>query len=130
MNLYHITSREAWIEATRRGSYRAASLEAEGFIHCSTAAQVLPVARQFYGGQRGLVLLVIEPRRLEAEVRWERSNAPEGVPEEASFPHVYGEINLEAVVQTLDFEPDVRGEFALPALPSEAGPGSSRQDDR
>ena len=52
MNIYHITSRGAWIEATRNGSYAADSLESEGFIHCSTAAQVLPVARQNFYGDR------------------------------------------------------------------------------
>ena len=42
--IYHITSRRAWREAQQRGDYRVASLETEGFIHCSTDAQILPVA--------------------------------------------------------------------------------------
>ena len=121
MNIYHITTRKAWIDATRSGSYTAASLEAEGFIHCSTAAQLLPVARQFYRGQAGLVLLVIDTRRLSAEVKWERAAALEGVSEVATFPHVYGPIGLEAVVQSIDFEPNGDGEFSLPPLPAENG---------
>ena len=121
MNLYHITSRQAWIDATRNGAYTAPSLESEGFIHCSTAAQVLPVARNFFAGQTGLVLLVIDSRRLESEVKWESAAPPDGVAEGATFPHIHGPIALEAVVQVLDFEPDGRGEIALPPLPSENG---------
>jgi len=53
VNIYHITSRSAWIDATRSGVYIAPSLQAEGFIHCSTATQILPVARQFYTVRSG-----------------------------------------------------------------------------
>ena len=125
MIIYHITSREAWMDATRDGSYSAPSLLAAGFIHCSTAAQILPVARQFYGGQRGLVLLAIDTRRLSAEVKWERSLPPEGIPEGATFPHIHGEIGLDAVIQSIDFEPNGDGEFNLTELPAETGSAGS-----
>jgi uncharacterized protein (DUF952 family) len=119
VNIYHITPRKNWIDATRTGSYTASSLASEGFIHCSTAAQLLPVARTFYHGQTGLVLLVIDSRRLTAKLRWEGAPAPEGLPAEATFPHVYGPIGLEAVTKTIDFEPNGDGEFTLPPLPQE-----------
>ena len=122
MMIYHITSRKAWIDATRNGAYTAPSLQTEGFIHCSTAAQVLPVARGFFAGQTGLVLLAIDTRRLESEVKWESAAPPDGVAEGVTFPHIYGPIALDAVVQVLDFEPNARGEFALPPLSSESGP--------
>ena len=41
--IYHLTSRRDWNEAQKSGEYRAESLESEGFIHCSTETQVLPV---------------------------------------------------------------------------------------
>ena len=46
--IFHITPRTAWDEAQQRGNYRAESLATEGFIHCSTISQVLPVAENFY----------------------------------------------------------------------------------
>ncbi|HET6845912.1 MAG TPA: DUF952 domain-containing protein [Anaerolineales bacterium] len=119
MNIYHITSRGAWIEATRAGRYQADSLESEGFIHCSTAGQVIPVAQQFYRGQTGLVLLVIDTQKLESPVRWEQSAPPPGIDKVAAFPHVYGPINLSAITASLDFEPDAAGEFKLPSLPED-----------
>src|SRR5512140_3134097 len=117
MNILHVTSRKAWIDATRAGQYSAPSLESEGFIHGSTLKQVLPVAAKYYKGQPGLVLLEIDPKRLTSELKWESPTGgpPPGVPEDESFPHIYGPINLEAIVQVLDFEPNSSGDFALPA---------------
>ena len=53
--LCHICTASEWEAAQASGIYRAASLETEGFIHCSTLAQVLPVANSFYKDQDGLV---------------------------------------------------------------------------
>lgn len=119
MNIYHIASRTDWVAATRAGQYVAPSFASDGFIHCSTAAQVVPVAEKFYNGQTGLVLLVIDPERLVADLKWEPSAEgapPPGVPADDSFPHIYGPINLDAVVQIVDFEPAADGNFAPPTL--------------
>ncbi len=123
MNLVHITTRKAWIDATRLGQYSAPSLETEGFIHASTISQVLPVASRFYKGQTGLVLLEIDPKRLACQLKWEApvGATPPGVPEGDAFPHIYGPINLDAVLQVLDFEPRENGEFSLPSSLSPGG---------
>lgn len=115
--IYHITSRSAWNEARERGEYRAQSLETEGFIHCSTEEQVVPVAQKFYSGQRDLLLLVIEPGLLESNLKWEPPSGgapPPGVPEGDLFPHVYGPINLDAVVKVFDLEASPDGKYSLP----------------
>ena len=118
MNIIHITSRLAWDDARQAGRYIAPSLKSEGFIHCSTVAQVLPVAEKYYPGQTGLVLLVIDPARLDSAVKWEppaEGAPPPGVPAGDAFPHIYGPINLDAVVETLDLEPGPNHHFSLPA---------------
>jgi uncharacterized protein (DUF952 family) len=117
--IYHITSRRAWQEAQQRGEYRAESLESEGFIHCSTRTQVLPVAEKFYKGQSGNVLLIIDPSLLASELRWEPPSGgapPPGVPEGESFPHVYGPIHLDAVVKVYDLETNPDGSYTTPAF--------------
>ena len=113
--IYHITSRSAWNEARERGDYRAESLETEGFIHCSTESQVVPVAERFYAGLSDLLLLVIEPARLASDLKWEPpagGTPPPGIPEGDLFPHVYGPINLDAVVQVLDLQANPDGKFS------------------
>ena len=112
-----MTTRKQWIEATRLGEYSVPSLQTDGFIHASTISQVLPVAAKFYKGLSGLILLEIDPKRLNSEVKWEppTGGPPPGVPEGDAFPHIYGPVNLDAVTQVVDFDPDENGEFHLPA---------------
>jgi uncharacterized protein (DUF952 family) len=115
--IYHITSRMAWNQARTRGDYRAESLETEGFIHCSTEDQVVPVAENFFKGQDGLLLLVIEPDLLTSDLKWEPpagGTPPPGVQEGDLFPHIYGPINLEAVVRVFDLQSQPDGKYGFP----------------
>ena len=116
--IYHITSRAAWSEALERGDYRAESLETEGFIHCSTQEQVLPVTEKYYRGQGSLLLLVIEPERLTSDLKWEppAGGTLPGVPEGDLFPHIYGPINMEAVVGVFDLESQPDGKYSFPQI--------------
>lgn len=116
--IYHIAERGAWIEAKARGSYRPPSLASEGFIHCSRREQLLAVANDFYRGQAGLLLLRIDEDKLIAELRWEAPAHPQAesaaaTSREASFPHIYGPLNLEAVIGVYDFVESEDG-YALP----------------
>jgi uncharacterized protein (DUF952 family) len=111
--ILHITTKSAWDAAQSAGKYSAPSLDTEGFIHCSTADQVVAVAERFYAGQRGLVLLILDAKRIRSEVRYEPGTDK---PNEL-FPHVYGTINLDAVTRVVeDFDPDPSGKWILPPL--------------
>ena len=100
----HIGARRAWQAAQPKAGYRGDTLETEGFIHCSKAEQVLETANRYYRGRQDLVLVWIDPQRVKAEIRWEASG-------EQVFPHIYGPLNLEAVVAAFDFHPDPDGRF-------------------
>ena len=118
--IYHITSRTEWGNARQRGEYRAPSLETEGFIHCSTSAQVVPVAQNFYRGKSELLLLFIDETLLSSSLRWEPpagGTPPPGVPEGDPFPHIYGPINLNAVVRAVDLETGPDGHYQFPVEP-------------
>jgi uncharacterized protein (DUF952 family) len=81
-------------EGTGRREYRPPSLETEGFIHASRPEQIMGVTNRFYRGNPELLLLVLDLRRLHAEVRWETADGE-------VYPHVYGPINLEAIAAVL-----------------------------
>lgn len=106
--IYHITAREDWEAALDEGVYLADSLQSDGFIHCSTGAQVFDTANLWFAGQRGLLLLEILPEQTGAEIRYE------GVPGGALFPHLYGPLPLAAVTRVLRLEPDADGQFTQP----------------
>jgi uncharacterized protein (DUF952 family) len=107
--ILHCTRRVAWEAAVARGAYVAPSLEQQGFIHFSTAEQLLPVADVLFRGQSGLVLLCVETDRLVPEIRYENLEGGAKL-----FPHVYGPVNLDAVTQVVDFPPEADGTFRLP----------------
>jgi uncharacterized protein (DUF952 family) len=110
--IVHITHRDEWALAQLSGEYRPGSLSEEGFIHCSKPDQVVRVAGTFLAGQHGLVLLVIDSKRLLAEVRWEPgADSPAEL-----FPHIYGPLNLDAVTQVLDLNPSPDGQYVLPNI--------------
>ncbi len=110
--ILHIVSRAEWEAAVQSGvAYETPSLKDEGFIHCSTAAQVLGPANEFYRGQDELVLLVIDPDKLTAELVYEDCYETG-----QAFPHIYGPLNLEAVERVVDFPPEHDGTFQLPSL--------------
>jgi uncharacterized protein (DUF952 family) len=108
MMIFHITLRSQWEAAQPSGFYHADSLETEGFIHCSTAAQVARSANKFYQGQVNLLLLGIDPSLLQAELRYDTLETGE------AFPHIYGAINLDAVTQVMALKPDDTGHFVYP----------------
>ncbi|MCE5185219.1 MAG: DUF952 domain-containing protein [Planctomycetaceae bacterium] len=97
--ILHITSREDWNKALNAGQYCPESLRTEGYIHCSKPSQVVEVANFLFKGQTGLVLLVIDPAKLNSRVKWECSQGS------ALYPHLYGPLNLTAVKAVLDFPP-------------------------
>ena len=72
--------------------YRAASLETEGFIHCSFAEQLDAVIARYYGGAGEIVVLEIETDQLMSRVLNEPSTANE------IYPHIYGPINRDAII--------------------------------
>ncbi len=111
MVIYHITAREAWEQAKTIGHYSAPSLQTEGFIHASTLEQVEGTANLLFRGQPGLVLLVIDGEKLHPMLRFDPVTTHGGVTE---FPHIYGPINLSAVIEIIDFDPEPDGSFSLP----------------
>ena len=112
--LYHIATAPDWDQARQDGEYRTStrgrSLSEEGFIHASTAAQVLPVANAVYQDeQQDLLLLVLDSSRITAEIR------REPVPGWADpFPHIYGPLDVAAVVAAVPLERDPAGSFRWP----------------
>jgi uncharacterized protein (DUF952 family) len=114
-SIFHICPSTAWAAATT-GLYRCPSLDTEGFIHCSTSDQVVEVANRLFRGQHGLVLLVIDPESVAANIRYEDAGNGE------LYPHIYGPLNVNPVVGVEPLEPTDGGTFELPARVAQSQP--------
>jgi uncharacterized protein (DUF952 family) len=91
--IYHITSaREAEI-AQHAGEYVPEGFAREGFIHCSYTHQLHGVLQRFFAGRTDLVLLEIDPARLNCPVVDENLQGGTEL-----FPHIYGRLPMSAVV--------------------------------
>ena len=96
--IFHVADADRWARSQAEGvhsaSTRGVELADEGFIHCSTAAQWPGVVARYYADVADLLLLHVDESLLSSPVVFERLD---GAPE--AFPHVYGPIDLAAVVE-------------------------------
>jgi uncharacterized protein (DUF952 family) len=91
--IFHMCRQTEWDQAVARGTYLGSSQDqADGFIHFSTAAQIVESARKHRAGQTDLVLLAVDPQVLGDALKWEPSRSG------ALFPHLYGPLQGSAVL--------------------------------
>ena len=82
----------------------------DGFIHFSSAAQVVETAGKHFAGQSDLLLVRIDSARLGDSLKWESSRGG------ALFPHLYGELDLTAVTRVEPLPLGPGGRHVFPAL--------------
>jgi uncharacterized protein (DUF952 family) len=107
--LLHLISSEEWSSARAHADLRPESLRSAGFVHLSTPEQVHLPANRLYRGRDDLVLLHIDPARLDAPIRWESGMATD--PESMLFPHLYGALPVTAVIKVTNYRPGADGIF-------------------
>ncbi|EEM22252.1 DUF952 domain-containing protein [Bacillus tropicus] len=101
-----VITKRNWEIAKINGEINEVSLKEEGFIHCSSLEQALNVAQKHFVYEEDVLLLTIDPTLLKAETKYEpASNGQE-------YPHVYGVINIDAIVDVVTL-PKENGEFIL-----------------
>jgi uncharacterized protein (DUF952 family) len=106
--VYKICPRALWREAEAAGRFTGAPVDrADGFIHFSTAAQVAETAARHFAGASDLLLVAVDAERLGPALRHEPSRGGD------LFPHLYGDLPLDAVVAVDDLPlgPDGRHVF-------------------
>lgn len=112
--IYKICTAAEWREAERAGAYRGSAVDRrDGFIHFSTAAQAAETARRHFADQRDLVLVSIDAGALGERLRYEPSRGGD------LFPHLYGDLELAAVIRVEPLPLDDEGKHLFPPhLPS------------
>jgi uncharacterized protein (DUF952 family) len=111
-SILHLAFVDQWSAAQEAGSYRISTRgqsldDGATFIHCSRPEQVSAVANSFYADvTEPLCLLVIDTGRLVSAICDEDLD---GIG--MTFPHIYGPINLDAVVDVRAYQRGADGRW-------------------
>lgn len=109
--IYKILPAEMWAKAMQDGVFRGSEVDIrDGFIHFSTASQAVETAAKHFSGQRDLILLYVDTAPLHAALKWEPSRGG------ALFPHLYGDLALDAVTKAVPLPLGPDGAHQFPTL--------------
>ena len=90
--IYHVISQIDWNKISASEFYDPDSLTSEGFIHFSYKHQIPGVIERYYQNQTGLLVMKVDINKLKSKLEIEH------VPETGFFPHLYGSLNMDAVI--------------------------------
>jgi uncharacterized protein (DUF952 family) len=108
--IYKVLSRAALAEAKAKGRFEgSADDDRDGFIHLSAADQLEGTLAKHFAGQKDLILLAIDSESLGERVQGEPSRGG------AIFPHLYGPLDLKALLWDEPLELGADGRHRLPA---------------
>ena len=104
--IFHLVPASDWEAAQGMDDYAADSLESEGFIHCSKDhPQVLEVANRLFHGRDDMLVLELDIDRLVSPIKHEAARSG------TVYPHIYGKINADAVIEVLGLTTGGDGQF-------------------
>lgn len=92
--------------ALSQGYYRPPSVEEVGFIHASPPNQLTRIANKYYFDKKDVRLLHIDPKLVRSEIRWEPATG-------GLYPHIYGPLNLDAIVKITRVQLDSDGKYRI-----------------
>lgn len=109
--IFILCSEADYQQALTLGEFRHPSLETEGFIHASIPRQLTRVANKYYKGTPGLCLMAIDTTRLTAPLKWEAISTGD------LYPHIYGTVPADAIIQTHAIQPNPEGAYVIDPEP-------------
>jgi uncharacterized protein (DUF952 family) len=104
--IYLLSSSDDYQAALKEGHLQRDSLETEGFIHASPKDQLTRVANKYYKQVKKPLVLVVAVDKITPEVKWEPAAG-------SLYPHIYGALNMDAVVNALPTSLQDNGDFSI-----------------
>lgn len=90
--IFHVTTVQQW--QSNKTELHYLKKENEEFIHASTEQQLPQTIRRYFQGKSNLLLITIDPLIVAPEIKYEDLTEHGQL-----FPHIYGDLNLNAVVK-------------------------------
>ncbi len=92
MLIFKIFRADEWSALREDGQTAGAPIDvSDGYVHFSTAEQVVETAAKHFAGEENLFLLAVESTSLGDDLKWEVSRGG------AKFPHLYREFRFSDV---------------------------------
>lgn len=92
MQIYKIFRAPEWQQFQAQGHSTGAPIDlSDGFIHISTADQVVETVAKHFAGETGLMILALDSKALGETLKWEPSRGG------ALFPHLYRDLTTSDV---------------------------------
>ena len=105
--IYKVCDSGLWEDAKQAGKFIGAEIDLQdGYIHFSTASQLLDTLARHFFGRDGLVLLKIEISQLD--LVWETARNGD------LFPHLYAHLPLNSVVAERHLGLSADGDHIVP----------------
>ena len=112
--IYHLSRKVDWDAAKRVGHYEGSKEDrTDGFLHFSTASQVVESARRHRAGETGLLLLGVDAYSLAPNLKWETSRGG------GLFPHLYGSLHVAKVATEIELPLGPNGLHLFPQMKDE-----------
>ena len=109
--IYKVLKRSAWESAVESGLFAGAEIDiADGYIHFSSAQQVVETVKKHFAGQTDLLLIAFDSSVFGDDLKWEPSRGGD------LFPHLYGTLNPSVAQSVFELPLDKSGNHVFPEL--------------
>jgi uncharacterized protein (DUF952 family) len=110
--VYKVLTPAQWSVILETGRFTGAPIDlADGFIHLSSAHQLVETVRKHFRGQGELVIASFDADVLGGDLKWEVSRGGD------LFPHLYAPLLLAHVIESFTLSIDDQGEHVFPPGP-------------
>ena len=110
-NVYKILKEYEWEDAKESGQIATALDRQDGFIHLSTASQLVATLAFFFKDSDSLQLLQLNLDKIDETQLIYESSFPYGGKRKSAFPHLYAQLMTSQIFQSWNIK---RGGFSLP----------------
>lgn len=114
--IYHLSRRIDWLSSETANAYSGSKEDQiDGYLHFSTAKQVIESANKHRKGESDLLLLEVDAKKLHhSDLRWEPARRGE------LFPHLYGALDKGAITRVIKLPLNEEGKHIFPELKEES----------
>ncbi len=104
--LFSVIKQKEWKAVTESGSFSPGSLEKDGYIRAFTGAEAEAVINRLYAGEERLILVVLDPLRIQQPLKHISENGNKIVA-------IHGAISLDVIIDKIKLRSDTKGRFSL-----------------